>query len=217
MERKTSPVPWAQIAAFVRQLSHDIRNDLNALSLESALLKELVTDPEAAVSATRIQTQLREVAARLKDLSARYALPAAQLSAVSLLELGVHLQNATPAKDIEWKVSSSATEVQTDPALLGRAFRELVLNATQYATSKEKPTAELSEEAGGGATLILREPGAPQYDWPSLPFSTLKAGRYGVGLYLAATILHDLGAEVTRQATDGGLETRIKLPAASPS
>jgi signal transduction histidine kinase len=91
MDVLPSPVPWAQLAAFIRQLGHDIRNDLNALSLEAALLKELVADPEAVTSANRIQTQLREIANRLKELSARYVIPAPQVGQISISELITHL------------------------------------------------------------------------------------------------------------------------------
>ena len=149
MDVLPSPVSWARLTAFVRQLGHDIRNDLNALSLEAALLRELVADPEAVTSATRIQSQLREIANRLKELSARYTLPAPQAGPVSVAELGSHLQNATVGGALEWELCGDG-EVQTDAALLARAFRELAQNATEHAKSK-KPKASLAAKTGGGA------------------------------------------------------------------
>src|SRR5205085_3517288 len=37
----SSSVPWDDVVRFVRQLSHDLRNDLNALELQSAYIAEL--------------------------------------------------------------------------------------------------------------------------------------------------------------------------------
>jgi len=217
MDVSPAPVAWPQVAAFVRQFSHDLRNDLNAISLEAALLKELVTDAEALTSANRIQSQLREMGNRLKALSTRYVLPAPQVSAMSLAELSVHLQRAIDGTDLDWKPSASAIEVRTDAILLGRALKELVQNALEHRSTRAKPSGELTEGVDGGGLLILREPGAEMYPWPEAPFSTTKAGRYGAGLALAGAILRGLQAHVERKELDGRLETRIVLPAAKAS
>jgi nitrogen-specific signal transduction histidine kinase len=214
MDVSPAPVAWPQMAAFVRQFSHDLRNDLNAISLEAALLKELVTDPEAVTSANRIQSQLREMGNRLKALSTRYVLPAPHVSVMSLAELSVHLQHAIDTMELEWKPTASSAEVRTDPALLGRAFKELVQNALEHRSTRAKPNGELTERAEGGGLLVLREPGAEIYPWPETPFLTTKAGRYGVGLPLAGAILRGLGAQVERKELNGQLETRIVLPPA---
>ena len=211
MEILPSPVPWSRISAFVRQLGHDIRNDLNALSLEAALLKELVTDPEAVISANRIQTQLREVANRLKELSGRYALPAPQISEDTFAELGTHLQSATEGLEVEWEISDADSKIRTDSTLLSRAFGELVLNATQNGA---KPKASLTAGSSGEAVLTLHEPGGTEYSWPDVPFASPKAGRYGAGLAIAAAILKGLGAKVEQNVVNEGLETRISVPSA---
>lgn len=214
MDVSPSPVPWSQLAGFIRQFGHDIRNDLNALSLEAALLKELVADPEAVTSANRIQTQLREIANRLKDLSTRYALPAAQPAPISLADLEVQLLSTPENKALEWQECASAKMVVTDPVLLGRAFRELAVNAMRHTGLRDRPRVHLAENPDGGGVLTLMEPGVEPYAWPETPFATPRAGRYGAGLYLAASIFRSLGAKVTQEARDGGVETRIALPKA---
>lgn len=214
MDVSPSPVPWSRLAAFIRQLGHDIRNDLNALSLEAALLKELVNDPEAVTSANRIQTQLREIANRLKDLSGRYVIPAAQMDTVTIEELGSQLQAAVNSDSLALEIVPGPGMVKTDPALLGRAFRELAQNAIQHSPLHQKPQASLSPGLDGGAVLTMREFGGEDYDWPDTPFTTPRAGRYGVGLPLAAAIFRGLGAKVDRKRDGDALETRIILPAA---
>ena len=210
MEVLPSPVDWSRVTAFVRQLGHDIRNDLNALSLEAALLKELVLDPEAVTSATRIQSQLRDIANRLKELSGRFTLPAAQPGPISFGELSSHLQNVVGAGGMEWEVSGEG-QVKTDAALLGRAFRELAQNAIEHAKG-QKPKAILEATKGGGATLTLREKGA-EYAWPSAAFEAPKAGHYGAGIPLAAAILQGLGHPVERKKVGDYFETRVTLGA----
>jgi signal transduction histidine kinase len=212
MDVSPSPVEWSRLTAFVRQLGHDIRNDLNALSLEAALLKELVADPEAVTSATRIQTQLRDIANRLKELSGRYALPSPQPGPVSLEEIASHLQNVSGSAALEWEIAGGSEQVQTDVALLGRAFRELAQNAAERGGAK-KPKAILAARKGGGAHLILREV-AEKYPWPEVAFAAPKAAHYGAGLPIAAAILRGLGHGIEREQQGDELETRITLAGA---
>ena len=212
MEVLPSPVSWPRLTAFVRQLGHDIRNDLNALSLEAALLKELVTDPEAATSAARIQSQLRDIANRLKELSSRYAVPAPQPGPVSTGELASQLQNVIGSEEVDWEIKGEG-QVHTDVALLARAFRELAQNATDRATG-QKPKAIVEAGKNGGATLTLREKGN-EYPWPSTAFESPKAGRYGAGIPIAAAILQGLGHTVERRKAGEDFETKITLAPAS--
>lgn len=209
MEILPSPVPWSRIAVFVRQLGHDIRNDLNALSLEAALLKELVDDPEATISANRIQSQLREIGNRLKELSSRFTLSDPQVCDVDLQEVAAHLQKVP--FEMEWEIGAESRMVRTDPALLARAFEELARNAAE----KSRGTLRAALKADPtGATLILTEQGGEGYAWTEVPFAKPTAGHYGVGLPIAGAILRGLGATVEQMRVDGGVETRIHLPAA---
>src|SRR4029453_1506945 len=56
-------VPWSDTISFVRQLSHDLRNDLNAIELQSAYIGELTQDQELINEITR----LREVVSGLNS------------------------------------------------------------------------------------------------------------------------------------------------------
>src|SRR5260221_13406175 len=65
-------IPCARIVEFVRGHIHDLRNVLNNLDLETGLLKELVTEGEAQISADRVRRQVRILADRLRSLSERF-------------------------------------------------------------------------------------------------------------------------------------------------
>src|SRR5437667_248605 len=57
-------VPWSDAVRFVRQLSHDLRNDLNAIELQSAYIDELTQDQELTSEIKR----LREVVSGLNSM-----------------------------------------------------------------------------------------------------------------------------------------------------
>src|SRR5687767_3011033 len=80
-------VPWPRVTAFVRQHTHDVRNHLNGIDLEAALLRELITDPEALEGVARLRQQVRDTAAGLRALSNRLADPVPRPSAISATEL----------------------------------------------------------------------------------------------------------------------------------
>src|ERR1700720_4556174 len=68
-------VPWSDLARFVRQLSHDLRNYLNAAELQSAYLAELATDDEIKSEIKRLRQMISELGAVLQKLSANVAQP----------------------------------------------------------------------------------------------------------------------------------------------
>ena len=51
-------IPWSRLAGFIRKHTHDVRNDLNSLDLESAFLEEIVPAGEMQTGVARIRKQL---------------------------------------------------------------------------------------------------------------------------------------------------------------
>src|SRR5215472_14521876 len=62
-------VPWSDTVRFVRQLSHDLRNDLNALELQSAYIGELAQDQELTNEINRLREVVSGLNATLQLLS----------------------------------------------------------------------------------------------------------------------------------------------------
>ncbi len=54
-------VPWPDIVKFVRQLGHDIRNNLNAVELQSAYLAELANELEIKGEVSRLREMISEI------------------------------------------------------------------------------------------------------------------------------------------------------------
>ena len=60
-------IPWVHTVRFIRQLSHDLRNHLNAIELQSAYISELEGDANLKGEVNR----LREMISRLTSTLAR--------------------------------------------------------------------------------------------------------------------------------------------------
>ena len=68
-------VSWTDFVRFVRQLSHDLRNHLNAAELQSAYLGELAPDEEMKTEIKRLRQMMSELSGVLQKLSANVASP----------------------------------------------------------------------------------------------------------------------------------------------
>ena len=62
-------VPWSDAVRFVRQLSHDLRNDLNAIELQSAYIAELTQDRELTSEIKRLREVVSGLNSTLQRLS----------------------------------------------------------------------------------------------------------------------------------------------------
>src|SRR5256885_4794582 len=63
-------VRWPDMVKFIRQLSHDIRNNLNAVELQSAYLAELAEDGEIKNEIHRLRGKISQVGVALQRLTA---------------------------------------------------------------------------------------------------------------------------------------------------
>src|SRR5258708_32001199 len=70
-QQDASPaVPWPDLVKFIRQLSHDIRNNLNAVELQSAYLAELAEEAEMKNEIQRLREMISAVGTNLQRLTA---------------------------------------------------------------------------------------------------------------------------------------------------
>src|ERR1043165_8451088 len=72
-------VAWTDVVRFLRQLSHDLRNHLNAVELQSAFLAEIGTDPEVKEEIGRLRKMVSECGGTLQKLSTRIKPPTPNL------------------------------------------------------------------------------------------------------------------------------------------
>ncbi|MFN2508162.1 MAG: sensor histidine kinase [Chthoniobacterales bacterium] len=218
-------VPMRDVVRFVRQLSHDLRNHLNAAELQSAYIHEVAADAELKEETKRLRMMLSEIGASLQRLTAALAevkLTRMPYAAASFLEdlrqkIGVELPEQSSA--IEWDISLNAQQLEIDPQLLQQAFLELFTNAFQHQRG-DGPLRAAAEIHDGNLSFTLREPKTSFRDsaekWGREPFRDLKHGHYGLGLLRVRSIIeaHQGCLNAHFDPSSSSLVTTVVLPLA---
>ena len=215
----SASIELSAIAAFVRQHTHDIRNHLNGLDLEAALLAEIITDSEGAESVVRLRSQIRVVAEELKALSGKFSPPEANRAPIVAGELLLIWQDQAAALGLDsivWGTALHDEKINVDVAAIGEVLKELFVNARQFTgTAGLAATADMR---GGRVEFELRETTRESLDpssWGVQPFVSTKRGGYGLGLWQAAQTIAANGGEITRAfLPKGTLVTKLTFPRA---
>ena len=211
-------ITWAQVAAFVRQLTHDVRNGLNSIDLETTLLREFVTGEEGQATLERLHRQSRSIEARLRSLSAVFH-PlhpvAAPIAARELLLIWREQHAAlSHAPETRWVDELGGEIVSVDVEMIAAVFRELLENAAAFSIGE--PLTVIASAIGGEVIFELREPKREVLDTSSWeqPFYSTRRGGYGLGLWTAKRLVEASGATMVQASlvANGGLATRIALP-----
>ena len=219
-------VPWERIEQFVGQLTHDVRNGLNALELQLTFLGEISTDPEAAEEVKLIRKTLVDVTRQLGAVRIATAVPplnkldypAADFFE-DLQERFERLETAGKAR-VQWHVSVGTAALSVDPETTMSAFLELLANALRFGGEGSAVTFTGTVDAGA-AVVTLREtpsppPAIPPQAWGRSPLLSTRRGAYGLGLFRVRRILESQGGSyrVEYTAPDQTLTTRVTLPLA---
>jgi signal transduction histidine kinase len=211
-------IPVERVAAFVRQHTHDVRNGLNSLDLETSLLRELVTGGEAQECVDRVRRQVRIVAEQMRSLSAFFQDPQPMIAPISVRDLLViwrELNADLPdAPKVEWVDELGDEKVNVDVAMMATVFRELLSNAAAFLQGG--PATITARRSGRDVEFELREPKTGALD-PSgwgRPFSTTRRNGYGLGLWRAGRLARANGVKIMRRylPEESALVTRISLP-----
>src|SRR6266404_2023682 len=120
-------VSWPDMVKFVRQLSHDIRNNLNAVELQSAYLAELATDDEMKTEVQRLREMISSVGTGLQRLTA--GLSQTQPTSISYqaadfvedLKRKITQDLAEHATKVNWDVQVGDATLQLDPQFAHQA------------------------------------------------------------------------------------------------
>ena len=216
-------VSWADVLKFLRQLSHDLRNQLNAVELQSAFLAELATDAEVKEEIARLRKMVSQCGAALQKLSTRLNPPAANLMSYGAGELVEDLRTKIQAEfpkeadAVQWQLSVQNASVNTDPQLLQEALVELFRNAFEHRIP-EASLRFIAQTEGDNLVLTLHEPKAefqlPTDSWGREPLRYVNRGHYGLGLNRARTIVEGQGGSLQARydSTESKLVTKVTLP-----
>ena len=213
------------IVKFVRQLAHDLRNDLNAAELQSAYLIEIAENGELKDEIKRLRGMIAEVGANLQRLTVALGQPKLTEMPYSAKDFADDLRQKLTtdypkeAAKVEWGVKLEEVELQIDPQLLLPAFLELFANAFRHDPAGGVISATAQTE-NGRFVFTLREPKKnferSTENWGREPLRHVAQGHYGLGLHRTRGIIEahrgELNARYDKE--NSSLITTVTLPAA---
>jgi K+-sensing histidine kinase KdpD len=195
-------VPWVDTVRFIRQLSHDLRNHLNAIELQSAYISELEGDAKLKGEVNRLREMISGLTALLQKVSGRLGDVKPNLISyrasdfVEDLRKKIAQEFPNNGSEISWDVQPGDAVLNIDPQLLQEAIIELFANAFRHDRGKGALTAEARIDKNR-FLFTLREPKI-QFElstenWGREPLGKVSHGHYGLGLNRVRTIVeaHD--------------------------
>ena len=216
-------VPWTDVVRFIRQLSHDLRNDLNAIELQSAYIAELTQDPELTSEIKRLRdvvsglnSTLQRVSRAVGEVTANMIpYPASDL--LTDMRTEIERKFSKQSDNVTWNVQLKEVLLQIDPQLLQEVFVELFANAFQHDRGKEPILASAGVDSDR-FLFTLHEP-KPGFDsatqnWGRAPLRNISQRHYGLGLNRVRAIVEAHGGELQARydAEASSLVTTITLP-----
>ena len=222
-ENDSPGVPWPDMVKFVRQLSHDIRNNLNAVELQSAFLAELAEDAEMKNEVQRLREMISQIGISLQRLTGGLSQTNPNLisypAADFVEDLKQKLAKEFPenAAKVTWDTQLKDVTLQVDPQLAQEAFLEIFGNAFHHERNIKSITAKACID-NNRFVFELREPKArfelSTENWGREPLRNVSQGHYGLGLNRVRSIAEahggDFRAEYDRKTST--LITTLTLP-----
>jgi len=217
-------VPWVDTVRFVQQLTHDLRNHLNAIELQSAYISELDGSAELKGEIKRLREMISRFAAVLQKLAGLGEVRPNLISyrASDFVEdLRKTIAHEFPKESVEitWDIQVGDAMLNVDPQLSQQAFSEVFANAFQHDRSKGALVAAARID-GRRFVFTLCEPKArfesSTENWGREPFRKIARGHYGLGLNRVRVIMEAHGGEMHAEYDPKGstLLTTLTLPLA---
>jgi K+-sensing histidine kinase KdpD len=201
-------VPWSDMVHFVRQLSHDLRNDLNAIELQSAYIGELAQDQELTSEIKRLREVVSGMNSTLQLLSRAVGEVAPNVVTYPVVEFLTDMRTqiernfSKENQEITWDVQLQDGILNIDPQLFQEVFVELFANAFLHDRGKG-PLVAKARISGGRFLLSLHEPKAvfssDTENWGREPLRNIKQRHYGLGLNRVRAIIEAHGGELEAQ------------------
>jgi K+-sensing histidine kinase KdpD len=219
----TLSISWEDAARFIRQLSHDLRNDLNANELQCAYIDELATSEELKNEIKSLRAMISGLSSTLQRLSRAVGevkpnqIPYRAADFMEDLRRKIEHDFSKESAEITWDIQLGDAMLNVDPLLLQEAVRELFANAFQHDREKD-PLLAKAKIDGRQLLFTLREPKTrfdlSTQDWGRKPLGQMRQRHYGLGLYRARAIVEAHCGTLHAQYDSGvsALITTVTLP-----
>ena len=216
-------VAWSDVVRFIRQLSHDLRNHLNAIELQCAYVSELQQEGEVKGEIKRLREIVAGLTSTLQSLSKAVSVVKPNLIPYRAADLAEDLHKkidhdfSRESAVINWNIQLGDAMLNVDPQLLQEALTELFANAFRHNRCKGTlvATANMQENR---LLFTLQEPKSrfdlPTESWARKPLGKVSQGHYGLGLNRVRAIVEAHGGEIHAQYDPNvsALTTTLVLP-----
>lgn len=222
----TSPnpklVPLDRVAKFIRQLTHDVRNGLSAIDLETAFIAEIATDEEVLTEVRKLREMVADAAKMLRNISQRFQpvavhpIPWAAATMMEELRKSVQTEFPEESQAIEIENLFGAEAVYVDLHQTLAVVTELLRNTFQFqkeATHIQVKGYPLNKDAviELRQTCLIQDNPTPPDQWGLEPLLSTRPGGYGLGLFQARQIVEAQGGRLEISYTGQELVTRLSL------
>jgi K+-sensing histidine kinase KdpD len=214
-------VPWKDIVRFIRQLSHDLRNHLNAAELQAVYLNELAENDEIKGEIKRLREMLSQLGAVLQKLSADLGQIKPTVMTYGAADFVEDIRRKV-AQDfpeqsalVQWERQLKDETFEIDPQLLQQALLELFGNAFRHQPKPEAIKVTARTEKGRFAFALQERKASfdlPTEHWGRTPLGNVTQGHYGLGLNRVRAIVEAHRGEFRAQYDSSTLVTTITLP-----
>jgi K+-sensing histidine kinase KdpD len=220
-------VAWGDIVRFIRQLSHDLRNHLNAIELQSAYISELDGD-ELKDEIVRLRGMVSGLTSALQTLSTAVSEAKPNFIPYQAADFAEDLRKKLghdfpdQASMVTWNIQGADATLNVDPQLLQEALSEVLGNAFRYLRDKGNVVVAAKKE-GGEFLFVIEEHNAQLEgatdNWGYQPFRTITANHYGLGLHRVRAIIEAHAGRMNAHYDSNAsvLTTTLALPVSSDS
>ncbi|MEI8342723.1 MAG: hypothetical protein WCH43_14460 [Verrucomicrobiota bacterium] len=216
-------ISLASVSAFMRQLAHDLHNDLNALDLAATYINEIIEEPSAKEELGTQREIIHSMSRVLHMLSlylqpphpGKLTLPAADL--VEGFRESLFKSHPAETAALAWDSRVGESQVDADFGMICTALTGVYQNALRY---RDEGAGIAFSAVVKNGTLHLqfseKKSAAPE-SMDRLgrePFVVVKRRTYGLGLFYAAQVAraHGGGLEVRYEEAPGLFIVEIVLP-----
>jgi len=221
-------IPWIDTVRFIRQLSHDLRNHLNAIELQSAYINEMNGDEELKKEIKRLREMISGLTSALQKLSIGLGDIKPDLISYRVSDFVADLRKRIAREfpnnsdEITWDVEAGDAVLNIDPEFLQQAFIKLFANAFRHGRGEGALIAAVRIKKNR-FLFTLREPKKrfelSTANWGREPLRKISQGHYGLGLNRVRAILEAHSGKMDAQYDSNGsmLVTTLTLPASGGS
>lgn len=191
-------IPVHLLESFLRQLSHDVRNDLNAMELLVSYVEYEKSDGDVGNALKQLHDAVRYGARRMLRVSRAVQVPDVEYIPypvdIFLEDLRERVETERPelARRLVWERCDSRDVALVDAGLVLEAFVELLDNATAFSSSETSVHVKVEScDAGAKWTISQHASECPpgHEGWGRLPLVSTRRSHYGLGLCWVRRVL----------------------------